>query len=196
MTVQLQVALWRRKLGELREVALDCHARHPPQYARGALRVPHTRCLKGPDPEVAGGDSDDGGCWFGAVATNLFAGGEHRQAPGSRDTRGIHKLTEQELTQRCRQWGLAVGAGARVRSGAYTLDVKVQQLVGVGAAPLTQQDGAPVTHQCVEAAELVAGVELGDRMGVGISSATEQKLHASGGAEPGNVQTQFGGQGL
>jgi hypothetical protein len=73
--------------------------------------------------------------------------------------------------------------------------VQVAELT-VGVDQLTEQKRPPVAEERDERAELVSGVRLRHRRGVGRHAGAGQQAHAVGGSQQARVQAQLGGQRL
>jgi hypothetical protein len=97
----------------------------------------------------------------GPVAPHRLAGGRHRQRARGRDAQRVHGLADQHLAQHRAERRLAVAA-ARERRAARALEGDVAP-PALAVDHLAQQQRPAVAQLRREAAELVAGVGLGDR---------------------------------
>ena len=153
--------------------------------ARAYWKVPTRRWLLATRASTAPGQH--------GLALHGATGRHDGEAAGGGDAEGVHRLADDVLAQHRADRGEAVAAaGERRTSGA--LEVQVAQPAGV-VDELAEQQGAAVAEPRGVAAELVAGVGLGDRRrALGEAGAGQQPDAVA--AEPVRVEAELGGQRL
>ena len=129
------------------------------------LLAPGGEELEGPDAQVAGGDAGEDRARELRLAPDLLSGRDHGQRARGRHPRCGHELRDQIFAQHGADGGLAV-APAREGGTARAFQLDVEAAV-IGGDDLAQKMRAAVAELGREAAELVAGIGLGDGVGTG-----------------------------
>ena len=119
--------------------------------------------LERADAEMAGGDAGEDRAGQDRLAQHPRAGRDRRQGAGGRDAERRHGLADQIFAQHRAKGGAAVAA-ARERRTACPLKLDVAS-PAVPVDHLAEQDGAAIAELGHEAAELVARIRHGDRVG-------------------------------
>ena len=120
---------------------------------------------------------------------DALAGADHGQGPGRGDAEGVQRLADDVLAQHRPDHRLAVAA-AREAGASRALEVQVDAAAG-GIHELAQQQRAAVAELRLVAAELVAGVGLGEGGHLGWDGADE---HARIAAQRLGVQAELARQ--
>ncbi|ODS95281.1 MAG: hypothetical protein ABS56_16350 [Lautropia sp. SCN 69-89] len=119
--------------------------------------------LEGAHADVARGHASEHRTRQHLLAEDLFTGGHDRECPRGGNAQRMHRLADQHLAQHRPDRGLAVSAARKGRA-ARALEGEVAT-ASVAIDDLAQQQCPAVAELWREAAELVAGVGLRDRLG-------------------------------
>ena len=174
---QVGVVAGDRVLGELA---------HPLDVAAGGEE------LEGADADVAGRDPRQHRAGQHRLAKHRLAGRHHRERARRRDAEGVHRLADQHLAQHRTDRRLAVAA-ARERRPARALQGDVATPAGA-IDHLAEQHRPTVAELRREAAELVPGVGLGDRLGAFGHRVAGEERRAGLAAERRRVEAELFGQ--
>ena len=149
--------------------------------------------LEGADPKMAGGHAGQHRAGLRAgIAVDVLAGERHGQSPRGGNAQRLHGLADQVFAQHGAQRGFAVAA-ARKRCAPGTLEGDVAA-PAAAVDDFTQQQRPAIAQLRRKAAELVAGIGLGDRCGpLGQFVAAEQG-GPQGRVQHLNGQPEFVGQ--
>ena len=119
-----------------------------------------TNVLEGPHPQMACGDAREDGAGQDSLAADRLAGGHDGQGAGRRDAERVHRLADEVLAEHRADCRPTV-APARERRTPRALEVDVAP-APVDVKDLAEEQRPPVAEPRRPAAELVAGVALGD----------------------------------
>ena len=167
-----------RVVGEL------AHARRASPRAAKNWNVPTRMWLAATRVSTAPGST--------GLAQHRLAGGDDRQRARGRDAERVHRLADQYLAQHRPDRRLAVAA-ARERRPARALEGDVAAPAGA-VDHLAEQDRAAVAELRREAAELVAGVGLRDRLGAFGHGVAGEERGAGLARQRGDVEAELVGE--
>ena len=146
--------------------------------------------LKRADAQMACGDTGKNGTGQGGLAPDGLSCRHDRQRPGGGHTRCRHELRDQVFAQHRRDGRLAIAA-ARERGLSRSLQLKIKA-AAIRGDDFAQKMRAPVAKLGREPAELVAGVDLRNRISAGGQAGPGKPLRR---LTVGQMQPQITGEG-
>ena len=152
-----------KRLGRADEIGVVARDRVVGELAHALDVAARGEELERADADVARGDARQHRAGQHRLAQHRLAGGDDRERARGRDAERVHRLADQHLAQHRPDRRLAVAA-ARERRAARALEGDVAAPAGA-VDHLAEQERAAVAELRREAAELVAGVGLRDRLG-------------------------------
>ena len=141
-------------------MAFDCVA--DKRFERLAI-VSRAKVLERADPDMAGGNSGQHRAWQRCLAKDRLSRRHGSERPRRRHTEGRHCFRNDVFAQNGSEPRAAV-PHSRIRRSARTLELDVEASP-VGRDNLAEQDGAAVAELRRPAAELMAGIDLGQGVG-------------------------------
>ena len=148
--------------------------------------------LERADADMAGGHARQHRTGQHHLAHHRLAGRDHRQRARGRDAERVHRLADQHLAQHRPERRLAVAA-ARERRAARALQRDVAAPAGA-VDHLAEQHRAAVAELRREAAELVPGVGLRDRLGAFGNAVAGEQRGAGLAGQRGHIEPELFGQ--
>ena len=141
---------------------------------------------------MGSGDAREDGAGKSVLAEDVLAGGDRGEGAGGGNAESVHGFADQVFAQDRADGGLAVAAAGKGRATrAFQLYVAA---VAVGIDDLTEQEGAAVAELRREAAELMAGVGLGDRGCAGWQDIAGEYRGRGFAGKIVRVEAEFGGE--
>ena len=142
--------------------------------------------LERADTDVARRDARQHRAGQHRLAQHRLAGGDDGERARGRNAERMHRLADEDLAQHRPDRRLAVAA-ARERRPARAFQSDVAPLAGA-VDHFAEQDGAAVAELRREAAELMAGVGLRDRLGAFGHLVAGEDIRAGRAGQRGNVE--------